>query len=47
MGGYGLYVWSSFAFCLLVGGYQTLKPLLDYGQTVQRLRRDWQEEAFK
>ncbi|MFA6698619.1 MAG: heme exporter protein CcmD [Thiomicrospira sp.] len=47
MGGYGVYVWSSFLFCALVGGYQWLKPLVEYRRQRALLRRQWREEALR
>jgi heme exporter protein D len=47
MGGYGVYVWSSFLFCALLVIYQWLKPVVQYRQQVARLRREWREERLR
>ena len=46
MGGYGLYVWSSFGACALVCIFEPLQIRKRHQAIVQRLKREIRAEKF-
>ena len=44
MGGYALYVWSSYGLALLVLSWLFVKPMLDKKQIVQQLRGRYRQQ---
>lgn len=47
MGGYGVYVWSSFGLSFVVIAYQSIKPWWSHRQLKRRLVQHIQEEQAR